>query len=199
MRILKSIRPWKKDTPPQSEEALLATVARGDVAAFEQIHRRYFPKLMHFAKRITGSPEAAEEIANDTLMIIWRTADRFEGRSKASSWIFGIAYRLSLKQRQSLGRRKGDVELDEGLIDDGHDTAQAVMHQNDLARALDQLTPELRAVVELTYYNGYLYTEIAEILECPVGTVKTRMMTARRRLREMLSDEAYQISENAVA
>jgi RNA polymerase sigma-70 factor (ECF subfamily) len=154
---------------------------------------------MHFAKRITGSPEAAEEVANDTLMIIWRTADRFEGRSKASSWIFGIAYRLSLKQRQSLGRRKGDVELDEGLVDDGHDTAKTVMHRKDLAQALDQLTPELRAVIELTYYNGYLYTEIAEILECPVGTVKTRMMTARRRLREMLSDEAYQFSENAVA
>jgi RNA polymerase sigma-70 factor (ECF subfamily) len=199
MRILKSIRAGKKDTLPQSEEALLAAVARGDVAAFEQIHRRYFPKLMHFAKRITGSPEAAEEVANDTLMIIWRTADRFEGRSKASSWIFGIAYRLSLKQRQSLGRRKGDVELDEGLVDDGHDTAKTVMHRKDLAQALDQLTPELRAVIELTYYNGYLYTEIAEILECPVGTVKTRMMTARRRLREMLSDEAYQFSENAVA
>jgi RNA polymerase sigma-70 factor (ECF subfamily) len=73
------------------------------------------------------------------------------------------------------------------------------MHRKDLAQALDQLTPELRAVIELTYYNGYLYTEIAEILECPVGTVKTRMMTARRRLREMLSDEAYQFSENAVA
>lgn len=169
------------------------------MVAFEKIYHRYFPKLMHFARRIAGSSEAAEEIANDTLMVVWRTADRFEGRSKPSSWIFGIAYRLSLKQRQSLGRRKGEVVLDENLVDDNSDTADAVMRQKDLDGALQQLTPELRAVVELTYYNGYLYTEIAEILGCPVGTVKTRMMTARRRLRAMLSDDPQLFSENAVA
>ncbi|MFC5445268.1 RNA polymerase sigma factor [Rhizobium halophytocola] len=184
---------------PQTEEALLAAVAEGDMVAFEKIYHRYFPKLMHFARRIAGSSEAAEEIANDTLMVVWRTADRFEGRSKPSSWIFGIAYRLSLKQRQSLGRRKGEVVLDENLVDDNSDTADAVMRQKDLDGALQQLTPELRAVVELTYYNGYLYTEIAEILGCPVGTVKTRMMTARRRLRAMLSDDPQLFSENAVA
>ncbi|MBP1852472.1 RNA polymerase sigma-70 factor (ECF subfamily) [Rhizobium halophytocola] len=178
---------------------MLAAVAEGDMVAFEKIYHRYFPKLMHFARRIAGSSEAAEEIANDTLMVVWRTADRFEGRSKPSSWIFGIAYRLSLKQRQSLGRRKGEVVLDENLVDDNSDTADAVMRQKDLDGALQQLTPELRAVVELTYYNGYLYTEIAEILGCPVGTVKTRMMTARRRLRAMLSDDPQLFSENAVA
>ncbi|WP_209947304.1 RNA polymerase sigma factor [Rhizobium halophytocola] len=199
MRILKSIRPSLRGLKPQTEEALLAAVAEGDMVAFEKIYHRYFPKLMHFARRIAGSSEAAEEIANDTLMVVWRTADRFEGRSKPSSWIFGIAYRLSLKQRQSLGRRKGEVVLDENLVDDNSDTADAVMRQKDLDGALQQLTPELRAVVELTYYNGYLYTEIAEILGCPVGTVKTRMMTARRRLRAMLSDDPQLFSENAVA
>ncbi|MCD2184698.1 RNA polymerase sigma factor [Rhizobium sp. GN54] len=177
---------------------MLIAIARGDMASFECLHQRYFPKLMHFAKRITGSSEAAEEVAGDTLMVVWKTADRFEGRSKPSSWIFGIAYRLSLKQRQSIGRHRGDVLLDEELIDDA-DTAATIMRQRDISGALQRLTPELRAVVELTYYNGYLYTEIAEILGCPVGTVKTRMMTARRRLREMLSDDAVIFPENAVA
>ncbi len=169
------------------------------MAAFEQMHRRYFPKLMHFARRITGSAEVAEEVANDTLMVVWRTADRFQGRSKPSSWIFGIAYRQSLKQREKMQKRKGDVELDENLIGDNGDTADAVIRAKDLKAALDRLTPELRAVVELTYYNGYLYTEIAEILDCPVGTVKTRMMTARRRLRDMLSDDTELFPENEVA
>lgn len=173
----------------QSDEALLKAIARGDMNAFEQFHLRYFAKVMRFAARIVDSREAAEEVANDALMTVWRTADRFEGRSKPSTWLFGIAYRMALKARQKLGRRRGDVELDENMIDAGGDAAPGVILRTDLAGALARLTPELRAVVELTYFNGCLYTEIAEILECPVGTVKTRMMTARRRLRLMLADD----------
>jgi RNA polymerase sigma factor (sigma-70 family) len=199
MRIFETLRTSFKGSKSQTDDDLLRAVAAGDMAAFEQLHHRYFSKLMHFAKRITGSSESAEEVASDTLMVVWRTAERFEGRSKPSSWIFGIAYRLSLKQRQSILRHKEDVFLDDDLIDDNDDTAEIVMRQKDIGSALQQLTPELRAVVELTYYNGYLYTEVAVILGCPVGTVKTRMMTARRRLREMLSDDAVILSENAVA
>ncbi|MEL6197791.1 MAG: RNA polymerase sigma factor [Pseudomonadota bacterium] len=199
MRILRPILSKPGGPAQQTDDALLAAVAQGDMKAFEQIHRRYFPKLMHFAKRITDSREAAEEVANDTLMTVWRTAGRFEGRSKPSTWMFGIAYRMALKQRQKLGKRKNDVELDETMIGAEGDAAEAVIRETDLAKALERLTPELRATVELTYFSGLLYTEIAEIMECPVGTVKTRMMTARRRLRDILSDEAYAIGENAVA
>ena len=191
MRLLKTILGTSRSSSTMSDGDLLRAVAAGDVAAFEQLHRKYFPKLMHFARRITDSNDAAEEVANDVLMTVWRTADRFEGRSKPSTWIFGIAYRMSMKQRQKLGLRKGDVELDETLISDDADHVEQLAIAQDVTKALKQLKPELRAVVELTYYNGYLYTEIAEILECPVGTVKTRMMTARNRLRDLLSDEAY--------
>ena len=199
MRILQSVRKHLGGAKPQSDDALVAAIAQGDMAAFEQIHQKYFPKLMHFARRITGSAETAEEVANDVLMTIWRTADRFEGRSKPSTWIFGIAYRMALKQRRKLVARRGDVELDEQMIAGGPDTAESVMLAKDLGAAMGQLTPELRAVVELTYYNGYLYTEIAEILDCPVGTVKTRMMTARKRLRALLPDHADLGGKNEVA
>ncbi|WP_299705997.1 RNA polymerase sigma factor [uncultured Tateyamaria sp.] len=199
MWMLKSIKTTAKSPAALSDDALIAAVAQSDVAAFEQIHKKYFPKLMHFARRITGNAEAAEEVANDVLMTVWRTADRFEGRSKPSTWIFGIAYRVAMKQRKKLERRAGDVELDEGMIAARDDTAETVIRGTDLKNALDQLKPELRAVVELTYYNGYLYTEIAEILGCPVGTVKTRMMTARRRLRGILSDDEQTGGEHAVA
>ena len=199
MSLLRSIRTTLSGTQSPADESLLEAIARGDMAAFENLHRRYLPKLMHFARRITESHEAAEEVADDTLMVVWRSAGRFEGRSKPSSWIFGIAYRLAMKKRQSMGRYKDDVVLEDDLLDDNSDTAEAVIRKNDIASALQQLTPELRAVVELTYYNGYLYTEIAEILGCPVGTVKTRMMTARRRLRNIMSDDQHAVSENAVA
>ncbi|MTH97472.1 RNA polymerase sigma factor [Roseibium sp. RKSG952] len=199
MRPLKPV----ESIPPQSvhleDLQLLACVAQGDLEAFEQFHRKYFPKLMQFARRVTGDNEAAEEVTNDAFMVVWRTADRFEGRSKASTWLFGIAYRLSLKKRQKLARHKEDICIEDCVISDGKDTAESIIRQRDLAEALGQLKPELRAVVELTYYNGYLYTEISDILGCPVGTVKTRMMTARKHLRRILSDEQFPFSETAVA
>ena len=199
MRFWKSKNRTSHANGQISDFDLIARIAGKDVMAFEQLHRTYFPKLMHFARRITDNAEAAEEVANDVLMTVWRTADRFEGRSKPSTWIFGIAYRMSIKQRQKLGRRRGDVELDEGLVSDDVNVADRVILATDLKNALAQLTPELRAVVELTYYNGYLYADIAEILDCPIGTVKTRMMTARRRLRAILSHHDASEQKNEMA
>ncbi|MFK7943742.1 MAG: RNA polymerase sigma factor [Paracoccaceae bacterium] len=188
MGIFSTGRKAQVDMAQQTDDFLLKAIGDGDMKAFEEIHQRYFTKLMRFAIRIAESQEAAEEVANDTLMTVWRTADRFEGRSKPSTWMFGIAYRMAMKARQKAAKRKGDVELDEGMVGTDADGADKVILRTDLTRALKRLTPDLRAVVELTYINGYIYTEIAEILECPVGTVKTRMMTARRRLRDMLDD-----------
>ncbi|RAP42927.1 hypothetical protein BYZ73_01735 [Rhodovulum viride] len=90
------------------------------------------------------------------------------------------------------------MELDEPLIGDEGDSAKAVLRARDLSRALQRLTPELRAVVELTYFNGYLCTDIAGILGCPLGTAKTRRMTARKRLRAMLFEDAQTIPESSV-
>lgn len=199
MRFFKAKQTASQIRGQATDANLIAEIAAGDIMAFEQLHRKYFPKLMHFARRITDNSEVAEEVANDVLMTVWKTAGRFEGRSKPSTWIFGIAYRMANKQRQKLGLRKGDVELDEGLVSDTANTAEQVILATDLKNALDQLTPELRAVVELTHLNGYLYTEIAEILDCPVGTVKTRMMTARRKLRAILSHDETTGQSNEVA
>ncbi|WP_157982225.1 RNA polymerase sigma factor [Oceanicella sp. SM1341] len=198
MSNIRRIRTAPDELSLTPDTDLLAAIAAGDMDAFEQFHRRYFARIMRFAARIVDSHDVAEEIANDALMTVWRTAGRFEGRSKVSTWIFGIAYRMALKAREKSGRRRGDVELDEGLVGDAGEGAEAVILRHDLAGALERLKPELRAVVELTYFNGYLYTEIADIMECPVGTVKTRMMTARRRLRELLADDGSQAMEMAL-
>lgn len=196
MQILKSLRGPSVDWPKQSDDTLLSAVANQDMAAFKELHTRYFSKLMRFASRIVDNGETAEEVANDTLMTVWRTAERFEGRSKPSTWMFGIAYRVALRARQKAIRRKEDVELDENLAAVG-DAAEHVIQRTDLANALKRLSPEMRAVVELTYFNGYIYTEIAQILECPVGTVKTRMMAARKHLQKFLSEDRILGKEQA--
>lgn len=170
------------------DRQLLAAVTKGDRDAFGEIHQRHSQKLMKFAHRMTGDHQAAEEVTNDTLLVIWRSSDSFRERAKVSTWMFGIAYRLAMKKRQDLARRQRDLCIDECLIKDTRDTAADIIHRHDISAALDRLKPELRTVVELTFFQGYIYAEISERLGCPVGTVKTRMMTAKQQLRGMLSE-----------
>jgi len=173
------------------ETRLIARIAQRDLRAFEQLYRIYHPRLSRFLINILRRPHLVEEALNDTLMVVWKRPEGYNGMSKVSTWIFAIAYRTALKARS---------RHDEPVEDHGAETResleagpeQAMGHrqlQAILSSAMGQLSPEHRAVVDLTYFHEAGYQEIAEILDCPVGTVKTRMHHARRRLREMLSDQ----------
>ncbi|MEO0821832.1 MAG: sigma-70 family RNA polymerase sigma factor [Pseudomonadota bacterium] len=175
----------------ETDLALLVATAQGDMSAFERLHRRFHPRLFGFALRLTDRHDLAEEVVNDTMMTVWRKAAAFQARSRASTWIFGIAYRIALKARH---RRRGDRLHDE--IDDempaertGTQEVEALFDRKQVAAALRLLPTKQRATVELTYFYGYALAEIAEITDCPVGTVKTRMFHARARLREILSGD----------
>lgn len=171
---------------------LLTAVTNGDERAFKTIHQRHFVKLASFAHRLTGDHAAAEEVANDTFLVIWRSSASFQKRSKVSTWMFGIAYRIAKKKRQKLARHKLDLDIDTCAISDTRDMAARAIQRRDILKALEQLKPELRAVIELTYFQGYIYSEIAEMLECPVGTVKTRILRARQQLRHLLCEDPAQ-------
>lgn len=167
---------------------LLMAVTKGDERAFKAIHQRHFVKLTSFAHRVTGDRAAAEEVANDTFLVIWRSSGSFQKRSKVSTWMFGIAYRIARKKRQKLARRHLDVDIDACGISDNRDLAARTIEKRDVLRALNRLKPELRAVIELSYFQGYRHAEIAEMLGCPVGTVKTRSLRAKQQLRHLLRE-----------
>lgn len=182
---------WRKKPGDLVDTDLIAAIAAGDEQALERLYRRYFRKLTGFAVRITERTEIAEEVAMDTLMAVWRGAKGYEGRSRPSTWLFGIAYRIALKARRHA--RKGPDTVDTDFVDDIPDagsekTLENMFLSHQLARAMHRLTPEHRAVIQLTYYYGYSYPEISEILDCPVGTVKSRMSHARARLAHFLID-----------
>ncbi|MEM9146932.1 MAG: RNA polymerase sigma factor [Pseudomonadota bacterium] len=168
--------------------ALLEATARGEAAAFERLHRRYYKKLFGFALRLTGRMETAEEVVSDTLMVVWRKADTFLGQSRPSTWIFGIAYRIAMKARTKGARDSLHDEIDESHASDrtGPQEIETLFERKRILAALQHLPAEQRAAVELTYYHGYTMAEIAEVLDCPVGTVKTRMFHARAKLRRLL-------------
>lgn len=174
-----------------NEVKLLAQIERGDRQAFAQLYRAYFPRLARFLDRMTRNPGLIEEIINDTLLVVWQKAGSFNHSSKVSTWIFAIAYRKALK---------GIRDLDEPVESLGDDTAHdaacepemalsALQLQSIVARALDSLPPLQRTVVNLVYYHGMGYEEIAAIMDCPVNTVKTRMFTARTRLKVLLAGQ----------
>lgn len=171
------------------ERQLIARVSGGDLHAFERLYRIYQPRLARFLINLVQRPQLVEEVLDDTMMVVWQTAGSFRGTSKLSTWIFTIAYRKALKAR---------VRWPDPVEDDPADTRESPdpgpdeeLHQQQLhdalVAAMDSLSADHRAVVDLTYFHGMGYREIAEIMECPVDTVKTRMFHARRRLREAMT------------
>jgi RNA polymerase sigma-70 factor (ECF subfamily) len=168
---------------------LLARIGTQDLEAFERLYRIYQPRLGRFLITMLQRPQLVEEVLDDTMMVVWQSAGKFRGSSKPSTWIFAIAYRKALKAKARWPDPVEDDDFDTRVDPDAR--ADEQLHRNRIHEALrsamDRLTPEHRAVVDLTYFHGLGYREIAEIVNCPVDTVKTRMFHARRRLKQMLA------------
>lgn len=181
--------------PPSHDEAadlaLLDRVRRGDRDAFHALYVKYYHAVLRFIYRITGQLESAQEGVNDVMLVVWHNAGAFAGKSKVSTWILGIAYRKALKLRHGslrwTDRFKAVIldDYDELSASDGEHTAGTDL-EDLLEHAMRSLPVKQRTVVELTYFYGYSYDEIAAIVECPVNTVKTRMFHARARLKSLL-------------
>lgn len=170
---------------------LVACVGRGDGEAFDALYRKYRTRLTRFLANLVRQPHIVEEVLDDTLMVVWQRAGDFKGESKLSTWIFAIAYRKAMK-----ALRKYDAPLEDHEAENraSHETSpeeafgQTRLHRL-LKGAMEELSPDHRGVVELTYFQDLSYREIAEIMDCPVDTVKTRMFYARRQLKRRLDGE----------
>jgi RNA polymerase sigma-70 factor (ECF subfamily) len=185
-------QPAPIDADEGAQRRLIERIAAGDLRAFEQFYRAYRVRLARFLDRMTHRRNLVEELLNDTMLVVWNRSDRFDGSSKVSTWIFAIAYRKALKALQRHDEAVEDETLDERPAAGAGPEQQAQTRQLNaqLGRALDALSVDHRAVVELTYFHGMGYREIAQIVDCPIDTVKTRMFHARRRLRGLLAGDA---------
>ena len=171
------------------ERRLIERVGARDPDAFKQLYRLYQPRLHRFLVNLLRCTQLVEEVLDDTMIVVWQSAHRFRGASKVSTWIFAIAYRKALKART---RWPEPVE-DEGRDlrkDPGPGPEQQLQRQRlhqSLLDAMDHLSANHRAVIDLTYFHGLSCSDIADVMNCPVDTVKTRMFHARRHLRHCLS------------
>ena len=186
-----SIHQLTTNRGPEDEEDLnlLKKVAAKDKVAFEKLYARFYPKLTRYLTRVVRRPDVVEEVVSDTLFVVWEKADGFQGRSKVSTWITGISYLKGIKALEKMKTRPElnaeDISDNESLPD-SKDLIHKIGLRQWLDSGLDRISADQRSVIELTYFSGHSYQEIAEIMQCPVNTVKTRMFHARRRLSELL-------------
>lgn len=177
-------------------EALLARLAKRDPQAFETLYDRTRARAFGLALRMTGDRAGAEEVTQEAYLQVWRTADSFDpNRGSALAWITMIvrsraldrlrsdrSYRTAIRDLEgSAGRQPvGDA------VGDPEDEADLQERGERVRRALDELTTEQRAAIELAFYRGLSHSEIAEATSTPLGTVKSRIRAAVGKLQEIL-------------
>ncbi len=175
----------KRASDDRRERQLLDRIADRDREAFDEMFRAYHPRLFRFVFRITASYRASDEVVNDILLIVWQSAHTFRGESRVSTWIFGIAYRQSMRHLRT--RKFKTIPIsDDNIVDSGSD--KRIEREDWVRRGISRLPPKQRLTVMLVYYLGLTYEETAAATDAPVNTIKTRMFHARRKLREYLSD-----------
>jgi RNA polymerase sigma-70 factor, ECF subfamily len=172
-----------------SDEVLIRRIAQGDRLAMQVLFARHHVRVYRFVLRLVRNEAAAEDLISEVFLDVWRQADRFEGRSAASTWLLAIARFKALSSM----RRKPDEELDEetaATIEDTSDDPEISLQKKDksavLRGCLGQLSREHREVIDLVYYHEKSVEEVAEIVGIPEATVKTRMFYARKKLSELL-------------
>lgn len=181
--------------PGSEVAALIAAVARTrDRAAFARLFRQFAPRIKTMMLRMGASQEQAEELAQEALLAVWRKAHLFNPQgASASGWIFRIAHNLRIDAARRARR------LDAAGTDPTNEPAAVAPPDGILAtaqiearvrRAVAQLSPEQLQVITLSFFESRPHAEIAEALELPLGTVKSRLRLAFRRLRTLLDEVA---------
>lgn len=179
------------DRSPDSDRAVLRQVAQGDPQALAALYARHAPALLDYLARLTGDSAGAQDLLPELFLVVWRDADRYRGEASVRTWLFGIGHKLGL---MALRRRQPEL-LDEEALDrlpaGGRDPAELAgwaLQKERLAAALATLPPQQRAVVELVFFHGLSRAEVAGVLGCPQGTIKSRLHYALRALAGRLDE-----------
>ena len=184
-----SIAGSRPDRPALLDEelrALLRAVAAHDAGAFRALYHALRPVLARHLFRLVRRADHVEELLNDVMWVVWRNAGTFRGDAQVTTWVLGIA---TLKCRRAYQRwRREEAQFDAGFDAEAEATEDPAPVDQALERGLAQLSAEHRDTLELTYYHGYSCAEVAQLRGCPVGTVKTRLFHARRRLKQWLEE-----------
>jgi len=191
-------------SPP--DLALVERCRRNDEAAFSEVVERYKNKVYHYIYRMVGSSDDAEDLTQEVFLRMYASLDSFRSQASLSTWLFRIAGNLCIDHfRRSKKRRADAFSLDEPVGSESGDFGEGASHEVadfsyephrllenaelgvQVQKALAQIPEKLRAVIVLHDMEDLPYEEIAQIVGCPLGTVKSRLFNARQQLRQKLS------------
>jgi RNA polymerase sigma-70 factor (ECF subfamily) len=182
-----------EDLRSLADEDLMQLVQRGQAAAFELVYDRHSQAAFSLAYRMAGSRGIAEDIVQEAFLNIWRSGARYErARGSVRTWVLGIVHHRAVDVlRRSFvheRRRASDEGLEETLETGERTDVEAARHEEaaTVRAALSHLPAEQVQVIELAYFGGFTHTEIAEMLQTPVGTVKGRMRLGLEKMRHAL-------------
>jgi len=174
----------------EDERELIARIADGDREAFGRFFRGYADRIYRYALTLVRDRALAEEVVQETMLAVWKGAGTFRGGGRPSTWVLGIARHKGLDKLRREGQSaklEAEHEEPETVVDPEREAARESL-QNWIRAALEKLPPEQRETVVLAFYHGLSYGEIAELMGCPKGTVKSRMFYAKERLKELLKE-----------
>ena len=176
-----------------ADEDLMALIADADADAYEVVYDRHADAAFALAHRILGSRAAADDACQDAWMAAWRSASRYDPRlGSVRSWLLTVVHHRSIDHVRRMTRLRDRTIADDAAAervagdDDTEALAIAANERDEAAGLLLELSSDQRAVVELAFYSGYSHSEIADILELPLGTVKGRMRAGLEKLRHHL-------------
>jgi RNA polymerase sigma-70 factor (ECF subfamily) len=174
---------------PTTDVELLRQVAAGDEAAFAELYDQYAPPVYNYLLRLVNETAVSEEILQEVFLAVWQSAHRFRAEAQVKTWLLRIAHHQAvswLRRTRAVPWPNDELEVDSGDHVEDHLAQRWQIEQ--IRAALSQLTPNHRAVIELTFVQGLSYAEIADVMSCPIGTVKSRMSYALRHLNGLLRE-----------
>ncbi len=181
-------------SPEDPDLALVRRLADREDAAMHELYAAYGQRLYAYALRLTDDPHQAEDVVQDALVVVWKSARAYRGEGRLLAWLLGIVHHTAFK---SLRHRSQPIteEMEETLVS-GLASPEQQSEQSEQAARLDagmrSLSPEHRAVLELVFYQGLSLEETARVCRVPLGTVKSRLSYARRCLRGALTRQGLE-------
>jgi RNA polymerase sigma-70 factor (ECF subfamily) len=175
---------------PESKEALLGRVAQGDKRAFSELYDQLAPRVLGLVRRLLVDHAQSEEVTQEIFLEIWQSASRFDpAKGAATTWVLTMAHRRAVDRvRASQSSRDRDVRIGIRDHENGYDqvseTVEISIEHERVKKAMTKLTEIQRQAVSLAYYGGYSHSEVASMLDVPIGTVKTRLRDGMIRLRD---------------